>query len=141
MTLPDRIKPVLGRVTRYVDVPELLIRLVQSYGLTEELDGASKDEDVEIGATDQCEHETRLQGRLVNATTHRLSDIKYDVSYYDTSGNFLGLSGSPFLEEDELDVDDHLPIDMKVELPEATAKCVFNVRAKKPGFIGRLFWG
>ncbi len=141
MTPSDHITPEFGRVTRYVDVPELLIRKVQSCGLPEELDGTSYDEEDEAGSTDQREHEIRLQGRLVNATKHRLSDIKYDVSYYDTSGNFLGLSRSLFLEEDELDVDDHLPIDMKVEPPEATAKCVFNVRAKKPGFIGRLFWG
>lgn len=141
MNSSEPIKPELGRVTRYIDVPELLIRKVQRHGLTEELDGVFPDDEDENGATDQCENEYRLQGRLVNATKHRLSDIKYDVSYFDTSGSFLGLSRSRFLEEDELDIDDHLPIDMKVKLPEATAKCVFNVRAKKPGIIGRMFWG
>ena len=134
--MPEHIRPELGRVSRYVDVPDLLVRKVRSYGLTEELDGGILDAD-----EGSSEYEARLQGRLVNLTKHRLSDIKYDLSYYDASDNFLGLSRSRFLEEDELDVDDFLPIDMKVELPESTAKCVFSVRAKKPGVFGRLFWG
>ena len=138
MTSPDYLKPELGRISRFVDVPELLVRVVGSYGLTEELDGSVHEDD----SGDFCPtSEERLQGRLVNVTKHRLSDIKYDLSYYDASGKFLGLSKSRFLEEDELEVDDHFPIDMKAEMPEDTAKCVFNVRAKKPGIIGRLFWG
>ena len=78
---------------------------------------------------------------LVNASKHRLSDIAYDISFYDQPGRFLGLNKSRFLEEDELDVGDHLPIDIKIDIPNDTFACRFNVRAKKPGLIGRLFWG
>ncbi|MGB7325774.1 MAG: hypothetical protein WBD31_12945 [Rubripirellula sp.] len=134
-------KPELGRVSRFLAVPELVIRTVTSYGLYPELDGMPNQDDDEDEPNNEQQYEDRLQGRIINASRHKLSDVKYDLAYFDQSDNFLGLSKSRFLEEDELDIDDHLPIDMKVELPEGTAKCVFNVRAKKPGFFGRLFWG
>lgn len=134
-------KPELGRVSRYLSVPELIIRAVPAHGLIPELDGGIDDDDCESGTGGQTRYEDRLQGRVVNSTKHKLSDIKYDLSYFDSAGAFLGLTNSRFLDEDELDADDYLPIDMKVELPEGTTKCVFNVRAKRPGFIGRMFWG
>ena len=139
--IETHIKPELGKVSRFIEVPELIVRTVPSYGLTPELDGGMLDDNDDEIAESGPKYEDRLQGRLVNATKHRLSDIKYDLSYFDSTGAFLGLNKSRFLEEDELDVDDHLPIDMKVELPDGTAKCVFNVRAKKPGLVGRMFWG
>lgn len=132
-------KPELGRIARYVEVPELIIRSVPAYGVLPEFDGTTDDDETET--LNGPRYEDRLQGRLVNTTTHKLSDIKYDLSYYDGSGVFLGLTNSRFLDEDELDTNDYLPIDMKVELPDGTTRCVFNVRAKKPGIIGRMFWG
>lgn len=129
-------KPELGRVSPYLTVVELIIRTVPTQGLIPELDGASSEEEDMLDSM-----EDRLQGRLVNATKHKLSDIKYDLSYYDQAGTFLGMTNSRFLDEDELDTDDYLPIDMKVVLPDETTKCVFNVRAKKPGVFGKIFWG
>jgi len=134
--LTEYLKPEIDRVSSYLDVTELIIRAVPSYGITPEMDGGLLN-DNEAG----LEYEDRLQGRLVNIATHRLSEIKYDVSYYDSSGRFLGLNKSRFLEEDELDIDDHLSIDMKIQLPDGTSTCKFNVRAKKPGIIGKIFWG
>ena len=134
-------KPELGKISRYLDVPDLIVRAVPSYGVTSEFDGGAYDSSDSEMEDYGPAYEDRLQGRLVNATKHRLSDIKYDLSYYDSSGRFLGLDKSRFLDEDELDIDDQLPIDLKVKLPDGTAKCVFNVRAKKPGLIGRMFWG
>ena len=136
----EYLKPELGKVSKYLNVPELIVRAVQSYGVTPEFDGGIYESAGEE-TMDGPRYEDRLQGRLVNVTRHRLSDIKYDLSYYDDTGRFLGLDRSRFLEEDELDIDDHLPIDLKVKLPEATSRCVFNVRAKKPGLIGKMFWG
>ena len=155
MNPKDSIVPETGRISASVDVTEILVRTVRRYGLLEELDGRvledededgddlDDDGDVDDGGEGEREEvfEQRLQGRIVNATKHRLSDVKYDLSYFDAEGSFLGLNRSRFLDEDELDVDDHLPIDMRVELPEGTVRCVFNVRAKRPGFLGRMFWG
>ncbi|MEM7783629.1 MAG: hypothetical protein AAF939_15465 [Planctomycetota bacterium] len=135
--LSEYLKPELGQISKYLQVTELIVRTVPSYGLTPELDGGLLDDETEDGPS----YEDRLQGRLENSTKHRLSDIAYDISYYDDAGRFLGLNKSRFLEEDELDVGDYLAIDMKIELPEQTSKCTFNVRAKKPGLIGRLLWG
>lgn len=145
MTSSESIHPEMGRISKLVEVPEILVRTVRSYGLTEELDGRSTLSDGHDEDEDEEEileaFEQRLQGHVVNATRHRLSDVKYDLSYFDAAGGFLGLNRSRFLDEDELDVEDHLPIDMKVELPEGTVRCVFNVRAKKTGFFGRMLWG
>ena len=134
-------KPELGKISRHLAVPDLSVRPVPSYGVTPELDGGVYDSSDSESGDYGLAYEDRLQGRLVNKTKHCLSDIKYDLSYYDSSGRFLGLDKSRFLDEDELDIDDQLPIDLKVKLPDGTAKCVFNVRAKKPGLIGRMFWG
>ena len=135
------IKPDIGMVSRYLQVCEIVVRTVPRHDLYPELDGTWKEETCDVSSTHCIQYEDRLQGRLVNASKSKLSCIKYDLSYYDESGAFLGLDKSRFLEEDELDVDDHLPIDLKVCLPDQTAKCVFNARAKVPGRLGRIFWG
>ena len=132
-------KPELGRVARYLTVPELIIRAVSTHGLIPELDGGLHDEACEDDSDGQLHYGDRLQGRLVNSTKHKLSDIKYDLSYFDRSGAFFGLSNSRFLDEDELDTDDYLSIDMKVELSAGMTKCVFNVRAKNPVLLVGYF--
>ena len=135
------LKPKLGRVSRHLAVVELIVRTVPKYNFYPELDGAVQTSDGEIVSIEDTEYQDRLQGRLVNKSRGKLSSIKYDLSYYDADGTFLGLDKSRFLEEDELDVDDHLPIDFAVRIPDDTSDCVFNVRAKVPGKIGRFFWG
>lgn len=117
------------------------MRSVPRYNYHPELDGAVQTIEGEFVCAEDTEYQDRLQGRLVNVAKAKLSGIKYDLAYYDSCGVFLGLDKSRFLEEDELDVDDHLPIDVSVRIPDDTASCVFNVRAKMPGKIGRLFWG
>lgn len=139
MNTANYIKPKLGIVTRYLTVPELIVRSVPKHNYYPELDGAVQTAEGEIVCTDETIYEDRLQGRLINATKSKLAAIKYDLSYYDSSGRFLGLDKSRFLEEDELDIDDHLPIDHVVRIPDDTTECVFNVRAKIPGRIGPSF--
>lgn len=141
MSLSTFIKPELGRTSPHLVVDELIVRAVPAYAWPPELDGVSMDEGQFAEAGTAIRYEDRLQGRLVNKTKYKLSGVKYDLSYYDSSGRFLGLNKSRLFEEDELDVDDQLPIDMKVELPDGTSRCIFNVRAKKPGVLGRCFWG
>ena len=134
MKIEPHMLPELGRISRHVEVPELIIRTVPSYSVVPELDGQDDDEP-------NVKYEDRLQGRLVNATRHCLSNIQYDVAFFDESGGFLGLNRSRITDENELEADDHLPIDMKVQMPDETAKCVFNVRAQKTGLLGKLLWG
>lgn len=135
------LKPKLGKVSPYLSVTELIVRSVPKYNYYPELDGATQTPEGEIVCASATEYQDRLQGRLLNATRSKLSGIKYDLSYYDSSGLFLGLDKSRFLEESELDVDDHLPIDFAVRIPDDACSCIFNVRAKMPGRIGRFFWG
>ena len=111
-----------GRVSKHVKIAELILRAI----VTEEDD----DEEEQI--------ETRLQGRLENISGKFLDDIRYDVSYYDKDDKFLGLDRSGFLDDDEMEGGDQLPIDLEVDLPEDCVRCVFNVRAKRAGWIGRL---
>ena len=135
------LKPKLGRISKHLAVVELIVRSVPKYNFYPELDGSVQSSHGEVVATEGIEYQDRLQGRLVNSSRGKLSSIKYDLSYYDAHGTFLGLDKSRFLEEDELDVDDHLPIDFAVRIPEDASECVFNVRAKVPGKLGRFFWG
>ena len=58
--IEEYIKPELGRVSKHIEVPELIIRSVLRYGLTSELDGGILDDDTE---EDGSEYEDRLQGR------------------------------------------------------------------------------
>ena len=69
-------------MSRLLSIPELIIRTVPSYNVVPELDGQYED-------GTEVKYEDRLQGRLVNKTNHRLSNIKYDVSFFDESGAFL----------------------------------------------------
>ena len=89
-------KPELGKVSRYLGVPDLIVRAVPSYGLTSEFDGGAYDSSDSESEDYGPEYEDRLQGRLVNTTKHRLSDIKYDLSYYDSSGVFWGWTNLGF---------------------------------------------
>ncbi|MEM9185895.1 MAG: hypothetical protein AAGB00_05295 [Planctomycetota bacterium] len=119
-----------GKVSRFLEVPELAVRRLDA--------GDAHDDDGDPAAS----ADFQLQGRIVNATKHKLSAVKYDVSYYDTGGRFLGLDKSGFLDDDELDAEDFLAIDLDLDLPPETARCVFNCRALKTGWvISRFFWG
>ena len=131
----DYLKPTIGKVSRHIAVAELIVRSV----VTAEYDSRLYADSTDLNGG--LEYEDRLQGRLANASKHRLTGVRYDLSYYDSNGRFLGLDKSKFLEDDEMDSDDEFPIDMKISLPDDTAKCVFNVRAKKPGAIAKYFWG
>ena len=75
MDSPVFMKPELERVTRYLTVPELIIRAVPTHGLISELDGGLRDEACEDDSDGQPHYEDRLQGRLVNSTKHKLFDI------------------------------------------------------------------
>lgn len=134
-----RLHVELGLVPKFLEVPELTIREVARHGVVEELDGHENSPEEPDPQRDGKEY--RVQGRIVNGSKARLSHLKYDVSYYDAGGQFLGLDRSRFLEEDELGPRDHLAFDMRLDIPAGTHRCVFNARAKPVGPIGRLFWG
>ncbi|NND98227.1 MAG: hypothetical protein HKN47_12955 [Pirellulaceae bacterium] len=125
----------LGNCPSFLQVPDLVVRQLAKRAIVEELDGYSDDDD-EVEAA----RELRVQGRIVNASNLHLTNLRYDVSYY-VGSRFLGLDKSRFLEEDELGPQDSLPFDMRLEMPDDTDRCVFNVRAKKAGFFGRMLWG
>ena len=59
-------KPELGKVSRYLDVPDLIVRAVPSYGVTSEFDGGAYDSSDSESEDYGPEYEDRLQGRLVN---------------------------------------------------------------------------
>ena len=129
-----------GKISKYVEVTELIIRTVIRHGVTPEMDGGSPcTSDTET--PDWPEVEERIQGRMINRMSYRLSCIQYDISFYDSAGSFLGLTRSRFMEESELGVDDHLSIDMRTDWPDDTVRCVFNVGVKRAGFLARFFWG
>ena len=140
MKIESRLVPTLGRISKLVEIPELVIRAVPKYNINPELDGESNTPEA-FEYNSERAYEDRLQARIVNATSHRLAGVQYDVAYFDSNGSFLGLNKSRFLDESEIGIDDYLAIDMKVELPESTNSCVFNVRAKQTGTIARMFWG
>jgi hypothetical protein len=88
------LKPKLGRVSTHIAVVELIVRTVPRYNICPELDGAVQATELEVVVTEGTEYQDRLQGRLVNSSRGKLSSIKYDLSYYDSDGTFLGLDKS-----------------------------------------------
>ena len=74
-------KPEHGKISQYLEVPDLIVRAVPSYGVTSEFDGGTYDSSDSEMEDYGPAYEDRLQGRLVNATKHRLSDIKYCLLY------------------------------------------------------------
>jgi hypothetical protein len=122
----------MGRVFRDLEVAELTIR-----GIRDE-DDWTADFDDEYGPV-VPRTQLRLQGHIVNTTARPLSNVCYDVSYYDKDGRFLGLDRSSLLEDDDLDPEDSLPIDMPLTMPEETHQCVFNVRARRRRWPTRWF--
>jgi hypothetical protein len=145
----ELIQVEIGRTPKTIDVPELVIRRVLKHHILPEYDGENEDDDdddtgsyaVDFNNDKIPEYEYRLQGRLVNVAACKLSDVKYDVSYFDTHDKFIGLDKCRFLDDDEIDIDDHLSLDFKVRIPDDCAKCVFNVSVKKAGLFSKLFWG
>jgi hypothetical protein len=122
----------IGRVAADVEVVELTIR-----GIRDESDWLPEYDD-EFGPV-VPRTELRVQGRILNKTNRPLTNLCYDVSYYDKDGRFLGLDRSSLLEDDDLDPEDSLPIDMPLSMPDETHQCVFNVRARRRRWPARWF--
>jgi len=130
-----------GKIASHIGVPDLVIRRLTSQDL-DDYDELEYGDSIEQGAQlPEQASEYRLQGRIVNKTRGKLSAVKYDIAYYDHGGRFLGLDRSGLLDDDELDRNDFLAIDLELNLPPETSRCVFNCRALRPGLLGRLFWG
>ena len=125
------IRVEIGRVAQSLAIDELTIRAMDR---GDEYGGFGLDDDY---APPIPRTELRVQGRLRNASGKTLTGVRYDVSYYDCRGAFLGLDRSGLFEDDELDPDDFLAIDMALSMPDDTHRCVFNVRAKRPGWVRR----
>jgi hypothetical protein len=122
----------IGRVSDELEVVELTIR-----GIHEE-ECWLPDFDDDYGPV-VPQTELRVQGRIANKSTRPLTNLCYDVSYYGKEGQFLGLDRSSLLEDEDLDPLDSMPIDMPLSMPEETHRCVFNVRARRRRWAGRLF--
>ena len=72
----------------------------------------------------------KLQARLKNVVGHPVDDVKCDVSYYDSTGGFLGLDMTDSLDLDAVDPDEIAPVDLEIEMPEDTDRCVLNVHSR-----------
>ncbi|MBN4072002.1 hypothetical protein JYT83_01140 [bacterium AH-315-F18] len=137
----------IGRVSKHIKVVEVTIRARFGDPTIEEIakmaivarfgrrSSDAYDED------DGDEVDYYLQGHIENVSGAHLEDIAYDVSYYSGNDQFLGLTKSKFLDDDDMEPGDQLPIDLQLEIPEETARCVFNVRAKGKGWFSRKVFG
>ena len=122
----------IGQVSQCLSIDELTIRAMD---LEDVFTTFTSEDDF---APPIPRTELRLQGRLRNTTKKLLTEVRYDVSYYDQHGAFLGLDRSGMLEDADIDVEDFLTIDMAIRMPDETHQCVFNVRGKRARFIDRL---
>jgi hypothetical protein len=122
----------IGRVSCDLEVVELTIRGIRDEG--DWLPEFDEDYGPVVPRT-----ELRVQGRILNKTNRPLTNVCYDVSYYDKDGRFLGLDRSSLLEDDDLDPEDCLAIDMPLSMPDETHQCVFNVRARRRRWPARWF--
>jgi len=75
--------------------------------------------------------ELRLQGRLKNVSGYPLDDVKCDLSYFSSSGSFLGLDLTSFTQLDDIEIGESVPFDLELKMPIETVRCVFNVHARR----------
>lgn len=129
------VKIEVDRVPQYIKITEITIRQVKVEEIDGEFGEIAFEEEIKIKES----FEYRVQGHVDNISKHHLGDVQYDVSYYDKDNVFLGLDKSEFLDEDEIEPQGSMIIDMELQMPYDTYSCKFNIRAKKIGFLGKLF--
>ena len=131
----------IGSVSKHLSVVDLVIRTVGSSETIwlEEATGEETPDGLSPRTVDKSVQ--HLQGHLRNATSGRLSNVRCDLSYYDSSGAFLGLDRAEELLGTEISPGEQAAIDLELKVPEGTARYVFNARACRPGLIARMFWG
>lgn len=133
----------VGRISQHLKVTELTIRPIHDLEIWEQAiqSGAEKSELAGklFQTADDKGFAYHLQGHLENISGKHLEDVRFDVSYYSKDATFLGLNRSKLLDDDDMEPGDQIPLDLKLQIPEDTDSCIFNARAKRKGWVGRLF--
>lgn len=73
----------------------------------------------------------KLQARLENSCGHCIDHVTCDVSYYDSNGGFLGLDMTDSLDLDGIDPGEVAPVDLDIEMPDDTARCILNIHSRR----------
>jgi hypothetical protein len=73
----------------------------------------------------------RLQGRIKNICAFVLDDVKCDLLYFNSAGDFLGLDMTKFTELDDIDPGESAPFDLELNVPIEASRCVLNVHSKR----------
>ena len=116
-----------GKISSFVKLDDSVIRFVSQPKIVEE------DEEL-LGFV--------AQGHITSCSEHQLNDLSIDISYFDKSGQFLGLSKSSFFDADELTPGETIPFEVDLDLPEETKNCILNISAKeRKGLWARLWYG
>ena len=115
----------LGDVSDQVTVPDHIIRFVP--GPTSEIDGE------DLSGYEAQEH-------LKNTSNSKLEKVQLDVSYFDSSGKFLGLNKtSGLFDDDDMDRGETKAFLIVLEIPGGTARCILNVQARRKTFLSWFF--
>lgn len=116
MTETKQNQITLGKISDHLTLDEFVVRHINE----------NRDADVEENLS-----QVVVQGHVTNKTNATLEDLNIDVSYYDPSGDFLGLDKSGILDTDEIGAKCSIPFSMDLNIPNGTSKCVLNIYAKK----------
>ncbi len=107
-----------GKISNFIKVDESIIRFIHDQN--EEYAGF------------YC------QGKITNISESKLSNITIDISYYDSSGSFLGLNDKTLVSKEGimndlkyLNINDSVPFDINLDIPENTSRCILNIMAQR----------
>jgi len=127
MTEKNQYDVSLGKISEHLSVDEFVVLYIENKPDHE-------DEDDLSGFV--------IQGHLTNLTETSVDDISIDVSYYDSTGKFLGLDKSGILDIDEIEPKCTIPFEFDLEIPSETSNCILNAYAKKMpnGFFMRWYY-
>ena len=77
------------------------------------------------------EKKSIFKGILKNTTNKKITELKYNLRFYDNEKNLLGIEKQKFISDDEIDKSEDLVIYIPYDLPENCKEMNFHVKATR----------
>jgi len=81
----------------------------------------------------------RFKAVLKNISNKKLTDVKYDLRFYDKNKKLLNIVKSKFIDEDEIIRDEELVVYLSYNIPSSCKEVIFSSRAIREFKIFKFF--